>query len=243
MALLSLTDAYLYVGGYDFTTDVNTATLSSDVAQLDATTFNSNGFQELAGGLKSSNLAWSGFWQSASGVSDQAPDNQAFPMLGTSQPYTFGPVEVENQVAYMANMMKSNYSLGGEVGALAPFSLTANGAAPDGTVRGRLAVAKQTITAVGQAGTGLNLGALNSSQYLYATFHIFTAGTTISLTLQSDDNSGFTSPTVQSTIGPLTTSGGTWVTKVAGPITDTWYRFVVTAITGSFVAGAAIGKQ
>lgn len=242
MPLVSLTDAYCYCAGYDFTTDTNSATLNTDVAQLDATTFGSGGWQELAGGLKTSALSWAGFWQAAA-TGDQAVDNQAFASLGTSQVYTFGAVETENQPAYMLNAMKSQYVLGGTVGDLAPFSLAANAATPDGTIRGRLAKARGTVSAVGQLGTELNLGALTSSQFLYATFHVFSPGTTITVALQSDDSSAFTTPTVQATIGPLTTSGGTWVPRIAGPLTDTWYRFVVTAITGSFTVAGAIGKQ
>lgn len=242
MAEYVLTDAFLYAGGYDFTTDANSATLTLDAAALDATNFGSGGATEMVGGLKSTNLAWSGFWQSASGSSDQAPDNQAFPMLGTSQPYTFGPVETEGQVAYIFNAMKSNYAQGGDVAALAPFSLTAMGTSTDGTIRGRLSKARGTVAATGALGTGVNLGQVTSGQSLYATLHLFTVGTSVTITLQSDDNSGFTSPTVQATFGPLTASGGTWMTKIAGPITDNWYRFVVTSITGSFTLAAAVGK-
>lgn len=243
MAEFVLTDAFLYAGGYDFTTDTNSATLTLDAAALDATTFGGDGWVTNVGGLKTSNLAWSGFWQSASGSSDQAPDNQAFPMLATTQPYTFGPVQTEGQPAYMFNAMKSNYAQGGDVAALAPFSLTAMGSSPDGTIRGRLAKARGTVAGTGALGSGVNVGALSSTQSLYATLHLFSVGTTITVTLQSDDNSGFSSPTVLSTFGPLTASGGTWMTKIAGPITDTWYRFVVTALTGTFTVAGAIGKQ
>jgi hypothetical protein len=242
MAVVSLTDAYCYVAGYDFTTDTNNAMLTTDVAQLDATTFNSSGWQEFIGGLKTTNLAWSGFWQAAA-TGDQAPDNQAFPMLGTSQVYTLGPSEVEGDPAYMCNAMKSQYVLGGAVGDIAPFSLTANAASPDGTIRGRLAKAKGTVSATGALGTGLGLGTVPSGSYLYATFHVFTAGTTITVQVQSDTTSGFAAPTTRATIGPLTTSGGTWITRVAGPITDTWWRLNVSAITGSFTVAGAIGKQ
>jgi hypothetical protein len=242
MAVLSLTDAYLYGAGYDFTTDTNTATLTTDVAQLDKTNFGSGGWQESIGGLRTSSLAWSGFWQ-VDGVSDQAVDNQAFSALGTSQVYTFGPIETEGQPAYLLNAMKSQYTLGGQVGEIAPFSLAANASGSYGTIRGQLAKARGTVSASGALGTGLNLGAVSATQSLYCTFHVLSAGTTITVQLQSDDNSGFTTPTTRATIGPLTTSGGTFVTPVAGAITDTWYRLNVSAITGSFIVAGAIGIQ
>lgn len=241
MAEFALTDAFIHCAGYDFTVDTNNAVLAMDAAQLDATTFNSGGWQEVVGGLKTASLSYSGFWQAA--ADGQAPDNQAFPMLSTSQVYTIGPVETENERCFMVQGMKSQYALGGAVGELMPFSLAANGTSGEGVIRGRLAKAKGTVSATGQLGTALNIGAAgNSSFSYYASFHVFTAGTSITVQVQSDDNSGFTSPTTIATLGPLTASGGTWMTPVAGPITDTWFRFNVSAITGSFVVAGAIGR-
>lgn len=240
MAVLALTDAFCYSAGYDFTTDTNSATLTTDVAQLDKTTFGSGGWTEVTSGLKTSNLAWSGFWQ-VDGVSDQAVDNQAFSALGTSQVYTFGPVETEGQPAYLLNAMKSQYALGGQVGELMPFSLAANGSGSYGTVRGQLAKARGSVSATGALGSAVNLGALSASQRLYAAFHIFSAGTTITVEVQSDSASNFPTPGTQATLGPLTTSGGTWMTPVTVAGSETWFRFNVTAITGTFIVAGAIG--
>lgn len=244
MASLALTDAFLYGAGYDFTTDSNSAALSTEAAQLDVTNFNSGGAQELIGGLRSSTLNWSGFWQ-VDGTSDQAVDNQALSGINVQRVFTFGPVETENQPAYMFQANKSQYSLGGQVGEVMPFTLAASGSSGQGVIRGRLAKAAGSVSATGALGTAVGLGTVPTGQYLYATFHVFVPGTTMTVTLQSDDNADFTTPTVRATVGggALTASGGTWVTRVAGPITDTWYRFVVTAITGTFTVAGAIGKQ
>lgn len=241
MAILALTDAFLHCAGYDFTVDTNTLGANTDIAALDATTFNSGGWNEVAGGLATTNITYGGFWQvDASG--DQAPDNQAFPALATPQVYTLGDLEAENERAYMTQGMKSQYTLGGSVGDLAPFSLTAAGTGTP-LVRGRLAKSKGDVSATGQLGTALNLGAAGSDSFsYYASFHVFTAGTTITVLVESDDNSSFTSPTTIGTIGPITSSGGSWMTPVAGPITDTWFRFKVSAITGTFTVAGAIGR-
>jgi hypothetical protein len=242
MAILTLTDSFCYAGGYDFTTDINNAVMTTEAAQLDVTTFGSGGWNESVGGLKSVAFNYSGFWQ-VDGSGDQAVDNQAFPMLATSQPYTFGPVETEGQVAYIFNAMKTQYTLGGSVGEVMPFSLSATGTDGQGAVRARLAKAKGSVSAAGGTlGTGLNLGA-TSTQYIYAAFHVFEAGTDITVRLQSDDNSDFTTATTLATSPSLTASGGTWFTRIAGPITDSWYRFNVSSITGTFVVGGAIGRQ
>jgi hypothetical protein len=70
---------------------------------------------------------------------------------------------------------------------------------------------------------------------------VFSAGTTITVQVQSDDNAGMSSPTTVATIGPITVVGGTWMTPIAGPITDTYYRMNVSAITGTFSVAGAIG--
>lgn len=241
MAELSLADAFCYSAGYDFTTDTNSAKLVTDVAALDATTFGSGGWQEFVAGLKSYSLAWSGFWQSA--ADGQAVDNQAFSALGTEQVYTIGANEVEaaNGRCYMFKANKSQYTLGASVGELMPFSLAANGSGGEGVVRGQVAKTKGSVSATGALGSGVQLGG-STAQYLYASFHVFTAGTTITVQVQSDDNSDFTTPTTVATLGPLTTSGGTWMTRIAGPA-DTWYRFNVSAITGTFTVAGALAKQ
>ena len=240
MAVFALTNAYAFAAGYDFTTDSNQLALNVDVAQLDKTTFGDT-WTEFAGGLRSSAFSMGGFFQSAA---DQAPDPQAFNGLGVAdRVFTFGPDNTEGQTAYLWQAMKSQYTLGGQVGDLAPFTLQAGGSNGVGVVHGSLAKARGTVSATGALGTGLNLGAVSASQYLYATFHVFSAATTITVQVQSDDNSGFTSPTTRGTIGPLTTTGGTWMTRVAGSITDTWWRFNVSAITGSFIVAGSIGIQ
>jgi len=245
MAVINLTDAFCYVEGYDFTTDTNNAVLSTDVAQLDATTFGSGGWQAFAGGLRTTSLTWSGFWQAASGA--QAVDNQAFNELAANRVHTIGPVETEAQPVYMFEAMKSQYTLGGTVGEIAPFSLTATNTDGVGMARGQLAKAKGVpgFTGVGQLGTALNLGALSSTQYLYATFHAFVATETITIEVQSDSASNFPSPTTLATIGPHASSDGTWMPRVAGPITDTWFRLYVSAgnATGANTVAGAIGLR
>ncbi len=237
MAVLSLTDCFLHVSNQDYTTDTNAANVSIEAAQLDATTFNSGGWTELAGGLKTVNLAYSGFWSSGA-------DQRAYIDVdgATTRAVTFGPVETEGSPAYMFEARNTNYTMGGQVGELMPFSVSAVGSSSQGVVRGQLAKAKGNVSGTGALGTGVNLGAVSSTQFLYATFHVFSPpGTSITIQVQSDDNSGFTTATTVATIGPLTAVGGTWMTRVAGPITDTWYRFNVSSITGTFSVAGALG--
>lgn len=241
MATLALLNAYSYVDGHDFTGDTNQATLQMEAAQLDKSTFRSAGWAELGAGLKSSTFDLAGFWQAGDGMVDPV----AFGALGVrNRVHTFGPVEAEGGVAYMWQAGQFTYSLLGQIGEMAPFSLQAQGSDSVGVVRGQLAAKLATVAATGPAGSAVQLGAGSAGQYLYATVHVFTAGTTITLGLESDDAEAFTTPTTVETIGPITTTGGTWMTRVdASSITDGWFRFNISAITGEFELAGAIALQ
>lgn len=241
MAVMALTDAFVYADGYDFTGDSNQLGLQCEADQLDATTFGSGGWREHVAGLKTSTLDVQGFWQSAE---TDAPDPQIFPNLGAGAVVTLGPVDTEGQPAFMLQALRSQYSLLGAIGELAPFTLQGGCRDGQGVIRGQLAKAKGSVSGTGALGSVLNLGAPTSTQYVYATFHVFSAGTTITVLVESDTASNFPSATTRATIGPITTAGGTWVTRVAGPFAgETHWRLNVSAITGTFTVAGAIAVQ
>lgn len=242
MASFSLTDATTWIHGYDFTTDLNQIGLSGEVEELDNTTFGGGGYRSRIGGLRDVSADLQGFWQSAT---TDAVDPQAFPELGTAdRVITMSPTGVAASTAYMFQAGKFNYNLGGQVGEVMPFSLGCMGTNGVGLVRGQVAKAKGTVSATGQLGSILNLGAPTSTQYVYAVLHVFSAGTTITVQVQSDDGAGFASATTRGTIGPITTTGGTWMTRVAGPfVGETHWRMNVSAITGTFQVAGAIAVQ
>lgn len=238
MTAQALLDCFAYVAGHDFTTDTNQANLTTEAPPQDATTFGSQGWNESVYGLKNFNFGYAGFWQSATA---DAVDPEAFGDLAVERAHTFGINEVETEPCWLFNAAKTSYQLGGEIGPTAPFTLASLGSDKYGAIRGQLAKAKGAANAVGPIGSVVELGAVAADQYLYATFHVFTAATTITVQVQSDDSAGMGSPTVRGTIGPLTTRGGTFMARVPGPITDTHYRFSISAVTGAFIAAGAIG--
>jgi len=239
VASLSLTDATTWIGGYDFTTNLNEISLNTSIDDLDATTFGGGGYRARKGGLRTVESSLAGFWESA--VLD-APDPQIFTNIGTAdRVVTMAYDDAETSTAYMFQAGKFSYDMFGEVGALTPFNVSMMGTNPVGLVRGQVTKAKANVSATGATGTGVNLGNVSASQYLYATLHVFSTGTTITVTVQSDDNAGFTTPTTRITFGPITTVGGTWGVRLAGALAETHYRFNVTAITGTFSVAGAIG--
>jgi len=241
MAVLALVDCTTHVHGHDFTTDTNDAKLNMEAVALDKTTFGSSGWTELHGGLKSSAFDLQGFWQSAT---TDAVDVEAFPDLGVvNRVHTFGPKPTEATTAYLFRAGKFSYNLLGSIGELAPFTLGSQGTDGVGVARGQWAKAKGNVSATGALGTGLNLGAGGTGKYLVATLHAFSVGTTVTVQVQSDDNSGFTTPTTVGTFDAVTARGGSWLRVDASAITDTWFRFNVSAITGTFSVAGAIAIQ
>lgn len=243
MSPISMTAVTPWIGGHDFTADSNKLTLSADAVALDSTTFASGGWNEHVAGLKTITGQLSGFWSSAAADS---VDSEVFANLGAGgEPFTASPSGTALDPAYMFLATKLKYGIGDVVGNLAPFSLDVAGGGPGVAgatlVRGQVAKGRGSVAGTGVLGSGLNLGAVSATQSLYASLHVLgTPGTSITVSVESDDNSGFTSPATVATIGSLTAAGGTWV-KVAGALTDSYFRFKVSAIVGTFVVAGAIG--
>lgn len=232
-----------FVDGYDMTTDLNQVTLTIQREALDSTTFSpTRTSRSRIAGLEDVQSSVQGLFDAASG----AVDPQVFTNLATRHVVTQTPAGVENERAYFYQCLDLDYQLFGQVGEVTPFTLSMQGtkgsaSASVGAIAGYLAKAKGSVSATGALGTARQLGAVSATQYLYAAFHVFSVGTTITVVLESDDNAGFSSATTRATIGPVTAVGGTWATRVAGAITDDYYRFRVTAITGTFTVAAAFG--
>jgi hypothetical protein len=118
--------------------------------------------------------------------------------------------------------------LSGSVGDLLPFELTGSAAHSElikGVVEG---VGAKTATA---NSTGTQIGALSTTQTLYAALHVTAfSGTspTLDVKVQSDDNSGFSSATDRITFTQNTGSIQSQWGSVNGAVTDDYWRSVMT---------------
>jgi hypothetical protein len=231
-----------WFSGYDMTGDLNSTNLAMSYDALDSTPFGSVARKRTAG-LEDCQLSEEGFWQSGT----VAVDPTAFAALGgTSQPVSNSSDGLDSSVAYFYRARTFNYQTFGKVGEMFPFSLSAQSARGAGlasvaAVRGRVMKTKGTVSATGATGTAFQLGAVASGQFLYAVFHEFAVGTTITAVLESAPDNTFGASTTRMTFGPITTIGGVWGTRVTGPITDPWYRLRVTAITGTHTIACVAG--
>lgn len=233
MTKLIFDAASTWIDEIEVTGDTNQVELAVDVDEVDQTNFASDGWTELAGGLKTVELDLTGFWDEA---------NYAGELLGwvgsRRTVATVAPTGVEGAIAYLFRPYQGNFALGAEVGQSGSMVAALRSYDSSGLVRGSVGLASQTI-AGDTDGTAIQEGALSATQSMVANIHVFTAGTTLDISLESDDNSGFTSAVIQAT-DTLTAVGGTRLT-VAGPVTDDWWRLRVDTVTGSFVMAASFG--
>lgn len=238
MASLALIDPTVWISGIDATGYLNRMSANISADELDNTVFGLGGYRRRIAGLKTVAAEYGGFFEAGTG----APDPETFTNLGTAdRVITLGSTSTETSVAYMYQGGAFQYNALGTIGEVAPYTVSHSSTNPVGIIRGQTTKAKGNVSSTGATGTGVNLGAVGASQFLYATLHVFSAGTTITVIVQSDDNAGFTTPTTRITFGPITTTGGTWGTRVAGALAETHYRINVSAITGTFSIAAAIG--
>ena len=232
MAPLVLKDATTFYGGYDLTSHINEVALELSAEPLDDSTMG-DAWRSRIAGAKDVSFNHKGYVEFAE------PDATLEAALATAVVQTMSVDGTDGAVAYMLVGLEVTYQLFGDYGSVAPFMVQGSGSNGFGAPAGKLLYPKQTIAAADN-GTGQQLGAVAAGERLYTTVHCFTAGTTVDVIVESDDNSGFTSATTRSTT-TVTATGGTWVTPVAGAITDDWWRVRIATITGSFSLAAAVG--
>ena len=239
MSAQALVDAQILVNGANLSGQANKLMASGSVDDLDATTFASGGWKEVAAGLGSHEWSAEGFW--AAGTAG-LPDDRLWADLGVNAAWTATAAAAEGSVAYLGNVMSGSFVVGGEVGTLAPF--TAKGIGSGRLVRGTLVNAPGTARGTTGTGTAFQLGALSATQLMTAALHVCSvAGTT---------------PTLVVKLRSSATAGGAYVDRitftsantissqlltVAGAVTDTWWRaeWTIGGTTPSFLFALAAG--
>lgn len=243
MASLIAKNIRVWADGYDMTSDSNQASLDLDHDVHDVTVFmpaGQGGARKRACGLEDVAAGVRGFWSAGA----NSIDADSFNNLGVADAVlTMSSDGAEGSIAYGMRHGRFKYSMFGEVGAPAPFSLDFKGTyGLTSSVRGTVfKTDATTISGTGPTGTAQQLGAVGASQFLYAWANVLTAGTTITIQVQSSVDNTFASPTTRMTLGPITTTGGVWGTRLAGPVTDQWWRLNVSACTGSFLLAGLVG--
>ncbi len=242
MSKFVLTDVRLFAVGADLTGHSNKVEISAEVEDKDVTNYESQGWTELLGGLATAEISGGGQWEA--GDPGQV-DDASWSQLGGLGAWTVGPDGAAvGDLAYFTNALRSEYTLGDAVGEVAPWEGMAKSSWP--LVRGQIAHPPGTARTATGSGTGLNLGAVAAGQRLYAALHVLSvSGTTpsITVTVESDADNTFASPTTQLTFDAATAVGGQIMRTDGTAITDTWYRaaWTITGTTPSFLFLTALG--
>ena len=113
-APFALTNAAIWVAGYDISADANKVSLNLSADELDVTTFGSGGARARIGGLKDIEATVEGFQTDAAG----AVGPELFPKLGTAdEAWVVSPTGAAGSVAHGFRAGKFKISQFGEIGA------------------------------------------------------------------------------------------------------------------------------
>lgn len=249
MGLQVITDCKAYLAGYNISGNSNKLAIKQSAESLDKTTFADAGWKVKQAGLKSVEVDLEGFWE-ANGLSSATYkiDDLINSYLGVGgKLLTIAPLTgAQGELCFNIPAMIGEYQFGGNVGDLAPFSFKGDASSMDGIIRGT--IMENGIKSATGNGTAQNLGAVLSTQKLFAGLHILAvSGTlpTLDLKIQSASAQAFTTPTDRITFAQQNAIGAVWAPAVAGPITDTWWRasWTLGGTTPNFTAVIVVGIQ
>lgn len=241
MATQVLTDIKLYVAQYDLSARTNRCTLAQEIETLDTTTFGTSGTRSFRAGLQAIAGQHSGLWSS-----EDANDIDAviFNRIGQNNIlHTLAmPDGVQGDIGYSFVAAGSRYTPGASVGELMAFDFEFAGAGA-ALYRGTIMQSSTELETATGTGTARQLGAVGATESVISALHCteFT-GTSLDVTVVSDDGAGMASPTTRITHTQLTDVGSELLTA-AGPITDDWWRVDFTFVGTSFRLAVNVAIQ
>ncbi len=239
MAASVLTNCKLYVGGYDLSGYANRLGIELVADAVEATTFGQS-WKVRRAGIKTARFTFGGYFEAdATGVTTYKVDDVMWSEIGTGAIVTIGPTTgADGEAAYAHNSITGAFTpLTGSHGAMASMSAAFEG---DGQVYSGRVLKNGTVDADGN-GTAYQLGAVGSTQYVWAALHVLSvsASDSVVLHVESDSTQSFLSATDVITFTSAAALGAEWKQSAIGPISDTWWR-ARWDVTGSGVSIAFI---
>ena len=220
----------LYVGGRDLSGDWTAISLKAGREPIDFTR-GSDTTRVMKSGLRVVSFE-------AEGIANLGPDladEELYLMADTlaDQPIIVAPTtgaEGEPAYGFRADIGDFEPFADAQVGDRLNFRVSAR-AHGSKVVRGTVMADAATARQASFDGTARQLGAVASGKKLYACLMVLGAsGTSPTLDgkIQSDDASGFASPTDVTTFSQKTAAGQFEWTEISGPVTDDHFRFSAT---------------
>ncbi len=227
----------LWWGGYALEGDANNVGFTLKNAEKPSAQFGDT-LDSTYPGLLAPEVNASGLYRADTGSPDSVLGTRLTTPLRTSWPLTMNPPMAPaatpgtaGNLSYTVTGAEFAYTIGGAHGDLLPYSIKKLPRSGGRVVRGTVVLPKASVAAT-TTGSAFELGALSSSQIMVAVFHMFsvTGGSWV-LTIESDI-AGFATPTTRATFTAAT--GITYqVVEIAGPVTDTFWRAVLTKTGGT----------
>ncbi len=238
-----LRDCKLWVGGYNLSGDSNRLAYKDEYDKLEIPAFGYAAKRRIAG-LPSVAFEQEG-WMWSDGTT--GPDDALSALRGvTGTPITIGPLTgAAGESGWFSTITLLQLSHGGEVSS--PYSFKASGEGNDYPLIHGTILENSAKTSTG-SGTVRTLGAVTSTQKIYAALHVLAvSGTnpTLDMTVLSAVTNWGT-PTTRITFAQKTAVGAQFATPVAGPVTDTYWRAAYTiggTNSPSFTVAVVVGIQ
>lgn len=243
-----LKNVRLYAGGVDLTGASNKIDAAAEVEERDVTTWQSYDpatdkvWKAVQGGTASAKITAGGFWPATDPL---AVDDALFASLGGLSSWSALPKgSAVGDLAWLTHALEGQYQFLGPQGDIAPWSGSWSSSAP--LARGIVAHPPGTPRAATGAGAAVQHLAVPAGGELLVALHVLsiagTAAPTLTVTVESDDAQAMPSPTARATFTPATALGGQF-RRVAGPVTDTWYRvsWTIAGTAPSFLFLVTLG--
>lgn len=237
----ALTHCNIFINGLDLTGDSNMVKIEAVKEVRDRTVFGNTARVRSMAGLSEVNFAASGFHNSAAAGQDVAfRANLYTDTINTTVmlPATSGTAVAAGDLAWFFQGSQAQYLTGEAHGNDLLWNLNMVGGANGLPLCfGKVLNAGTTAITADANGTGIEVGAASASQYAYALMHVVEVSTddVIDVIIQSAAADDFVGATTRFTFTQAAAVGSEFLLRVAGPITDTWWRAVYN-VTGAAVS-------
>lgn len=230
MGKFVLKDVKVYYGGRDLSGELSQVSLEFSAETPDATAFGDNTRRRLPG-VRTTGATHNGWWDSVSAA--DSLDADLFAKIGAASEYmSVSPDGGDlGEYGFSFKVLEAAYNPGGSHGEVFAFEINVVG---DGDMIRGLVTTNAVYTTTTN-GTITQVGAPAALETAFSTIHVVAASgaaPTVDVTVESDDAVGFGTPTVRMTHPQLTTVGSDQQ-SVVGPITDSFWRHVITITGGS----------
>lgn len=243
-----LNDCRVWFAGYDLSGSLNSIEIVASKAEQPNSRFGDTA-ETFFPGIASIRGTVKGFFSSST-LALGEPDPVIMSQMGITVTEVLWPIfftppyaptaaaGAVSNIGYLISGMLYSYKRSAAHGDLLMFEVTTLPVMLYELTRQTIERAKALVSAT-TTSTGTQHGALSATQELVVSLHVFaiTGGSWV-LTIESDDNAGFTTPTVRGTFTAVTTAANFEIKKISGAVTDDYWRAVLTKTGGTNITYA-----